>query len=227
MTATLDNTWGSIYLGVVLSAMFFGITNVQSYNYFLRYPRDWMVYKISVGALWILDCLHLALSMHLGYYYLVTRFGDVLAFNFVIWSQKAQITVNVIIIVGVQSLYALRVWKLAAGYNQRLIPCLVILSIVAGYAVGFNLAALTWKEDSFLTIYKISWAINTSFAVSTAGDIAIAAAMVYYLLKGRSNFASTNSKLASLIQYSLGSGIATSACSMTALVAVTSCFNRP
>jgi hypothetical protein len=61
----------------------------------------------------ILDCLHLALTIHLGYYYLVTTFGDVLSFNFIIWSedvcfgpaqisphhhfrsQKAQITVNV------------------------------------------------------------------------------------------------------------------------------------
>jgi len=71
MAATLDNTWGAIYLGVVFSAMyvpacispawhvtpwpfwavrrFFGITNVQSYNYYIRYPRDWMVYRISVS----------------------------------------------------------------------------------------------------------------------------------------------------------------------------------
>ena len=77
-----------------------------------------------------------------------------------------------------------------------------------------------------ILILLLQWAIKSSFAVSTVGDLAIAAAMVYYLLKGRSNFAryvlstmvlrthftayfSTNSKLASLIQYSLGSGIAT------------------
>ncbi|KIM82112.1 hypothetical protein PILCRDRAFT_485190 [Piloderma croceum F 1598] len=201
--------------------MFFGITNVQSYNYFVRYPRDWRVYKISVGALWILDCLHIALSIHFGYYYLITTFGNPLSLSFVVWSQKAQLTVNVIIILTVQSLYALRVWKLAAGYNQRLIPCVVTLCVLGVYAVGIILAVLSWKEDSFLTIFKISWAINASLAVSTGSDFAVAVAMVYYLLKSRSNFANTNSQLASLIQYSLASGIATSACSMSALITVT------
>ncbi|KIM79360.1 hypothetical protein PILCRDRAFT_565401 [Piloderma croceum F 1598] len=219
MTVTVGNTWGSIYLGVVFAAIFFGITSVQSYNYYLRYPQDWRVYKISVGALWILDIVHLALSTHIGYHYLIIDFGNLLAFTTVVWSQKAQITVHVLIIMIVQSLYALRVWKLGAGYNERLVPLVVTLSVLAVSVVGIILSVLAWRNKSFLTIYQISWAIDTSFAMSTASDIAIAVAMIYYLLKSRTSFASTNSKLASLIQYSIGAGVATSACSLSALIA--------
>jgi hypothetical protein len=85
---------------------------------------------------------------------------------------------------------------------------------------------LNFVFHPMLTLAVFQWAINASLAVSTGSDFAVAAAMVYYLLKSRSNFAkyvlstmvlrafstmyfSTNSQLASLIQYSLASGVAT------------------
>jgi hypothetical protein len=33
----------------------------------------------------ILDIVHLALTIHIGYHYLIADFGDLLAFNVVVW----------------------------------------------------------------------------------------------------------------------------------------------
>jgi len=51
MMVTLDNTIGALYLGIVFSATFSGITFAQSYNYFVRYPQDWRIHQVSVTAL--------------------------------------------------------------------------------------------------------------------------------------------------------------------------------
>ena len=70
MPVTLANTIGAAYIGIIFSAMYvsfsgldyrrsrwplwtacslFGITNVQTYIYYLHYSRDWMVLRFSVS----------------------------------------------------------------------------------------------------------------------------------------------------------------------------------
>lgn len=218
MSVTLNNTIGSLYVGIVFSAVLFGITNVQSYNYYIRYPNDWKLHKISVGVLWMLDSLHLALSIHLGYYYLIDSFGNLFALEIIVWSLKAQIAINVVIILLVQSLYAVRVWKLGTGHHDKIIPSLVTFAVASGYALGIVLAVFTYRMATFSQIHEMSWAIEASFISSTSIDFIISATMVHYLLKSKSGFARTSLKVSTLIQYTVGSGLVTSACSLSALV---------
>ncbi|KAL0952276.1 hypothetical protein HGRIS_006566 [Hohenbuehelia grisea] len=47
VTLTLDNTIGAAYLGVVGSAILFGVSNLQTYIYYTQYPHDWRWQKFS------------------------------------------------------------------------------------------------------------------------------------------------------------------------------------
>ncbi|KAF7980218.1 hypothetical protein HWV62_39327 [Athelia sp. TMB] len=236
MLVTLSNTIGAAYIGIVFSAILYGLTCLQAYNYFNRFPRDWIIHRASVAGLCLLDTVHLALSIHLGYYYLVENFTNPSALLTIVWSLKAQIAINVLIIMWVQSLYALRVWKLGNGHRQRLLPALVSFVAVLGYgmwyfdhqkalilsfmiASGLVLVVFTYKVEAFAKLVTISWAIIMAFAVATVGDICVSGAMCYYLQKSRSGFSRTDSKISLLIQYTLASGVLTSACSMTCLIA--------
>jgi len=177
------------------------------------------VLRFSVAALWLLDAVHMASLIHVGYHYWIDGFGDIVSLGTIVWSLKLQTVVNFVTIVFVQSLYALRIWKLGGGHHQRLLPCLMGAVIIIGYAIGIVLTVATYKLATFSQIPSISWAIKVSFGTLTGIDFFIAGLMCYYLWKSRTSFSGVNSKISTLIQYTLSSGLGTSACSMSVLVA--------
>ncbi|KAK0243660.1 hypothetical protein EDD85DRAFT_944989 [Armillaria nabsnona] len=75
-TPSLGNTLGALYIGSTIAAILFGITNLQTVIYYKKYPDDWWIYRYSVALLWVLDALHVALSTHALYVYLIDMFGD-------------------------------------------------------------------------------------------------------------------------------------------------------
>jgi hypothetical protein len=79
----------------------------------------------------VLDALHLALCLHAVYTYIVTGFGNYFNLVHVVWSIKVQLSVNVVIVVMVQSLYAHRVWLLS-GYHHGFLGYLVVVVVTAG-----------------------------------------------------------------------------------------------
>ncbi|KAF7980659.1 hypothetical protein HWV62_37073 [Athelia sp. TMB] len=197
----------------------YGVSGMQVYTYYVRYPNDWKVHRIAVGTLWFLDTVHTIISILLGYHYLITNYGNVQALSIVDWTLKAKTTFNVVIIIMVQCLYALRMWKLARGHQHTVAPI-----IAGGFVVIMCVIALVFnyymvRGSNIEALEKIPWAVIGSFATATATDVVIAAFMCFYLYRSRSGFASTNSKLSTILQYTLCCGVATGAISMGALIA--------
>ncbi|PPQ81431.1 hypothetical protein CVT26_007479 [Gymnopilus dilepis] len=220
MEMTLDNTIGASYLGSAAASILYGITLVQTYMYYLTYPNDWTFQRISrmkVGILILLDTLHLAVTIHAVYHYVISSFGNVLALELIVWTFKLQTALNVVVVLFVQSLYALRVWKLGRHFH-RLWPALVILAVASGYVIGILLAVKVYHIDAFIELSTVSWVIYASFASATAIDIILAIAMCYYLGKSRSSFSGTTYRIVKVMQYVLVSGFLTSACSLSALI---------
>ncbi|KII89435.1 hypothetical protein PLICRDRAFT_608002 [Plicaturopsis crispa FD-325 SS-3] len=225
MPKTLDSTLGAAFIGVVVSSVLFGVTNLQAYMYYHDYRRDWLVYRVSVGVLWALDALHLSLTAQAVYHYLVTGFGDVPGLAVIAWTFKLQIAINVVIICTVQTLYLVRVWKLGSHRN-KIIPVIVGLVVVGGYAIGVVLVYNVYQVQTFTDLGKISWAVKASFAASTCVDVVITSSMLHYLRGSRSEFKVTNSRIGTLINYTLSSGLATSTCSTASLIMYTTMPNN-
>jgi hypothetical protein len=220
MAPTLANTIGAAYLGIVASCILFGITNVQVYVYYLRYgARDSMLHKISVAILWVLDALHLGITVSVGYHYLMVGFSGI---NAIPATLKLQSILNIIIVVFVQGLYVVRLWKLSKGLNSsRAIPVVVGIIIAVAGVLAIYVVALLTKIDTLVNLTKVHWGIQASFGASTAVDSVIAAAICYYLQKSRSGFIQSNTVVSTLMQYTLCSGLLTSACSLSTLTAFT------
>lgn len=125
---SLGMTFGAVYIGATVAAILFGITNLQAVIYYKKYPDDWWVYRYSVAILWAFDALHVALGTHALYHYLIDLFGDYIALDDVVWSFKLQILFNLVIILGVQAIYAVRIWRLGHHFYQ-ILPWFVVLSV--------------------------------------------------------------------------------------------------
>ncbi|KAF8870961.1 hypothetical protein BD779DRAFT_1578367, partial [Infundibulicybe gibba] len=79
-----DNTLGAAFIGAIGASILFGITNLQVFLYYHSYPEDWRVQKLIVCSLsplpaMLLDVVHLILTVHAVYHYVVTSFGNPLA----------------------------------------------------------------------------------------------------------------------------------------------------
>jgi hypothetical protein len=74
--ATVDNTWGAAFLGLLVAAILYGITSLQVYVYFTNYPNDPRRFKALTVIVWILDSASLALVVNAMYGYLITDMLD-------------------------------------------------------------------------------------------------------------------------------------------------------
>ncbi|KAK0491879.1 hypothetical protein EDD18DRAFT_1415309 [Armillaria luteobubalina] len=159
---SLGMTLGAIYLGAMVAAILFGITNLQTVIYYKKYPGDWWVYRYSVASLWILDALHVALSTHALYQYLITLYGSFFATYEIIWSFKLHVLITlpaqVLIVIEVQALYTVRLWKVNSNFYE-VVPWLVVLSVTAAFSTGIYSVVEFFSLSSFLSIAKIRYLV--------------------------------------------------------------------
>ncbi|SJL04643.1 uncharacterized protein ARMOST_08011 [Armillaria ostoyae] len=250
---SLGMTLGVLYIGATIAAMqvgffsvflftnhhssLFGITNTQVAKYYKKYPDDWWIFRYSVGILWTFDALHVALSTHMIYHYLIDLFGDYDGLHNVIWSFKLQLLIEMIIVVGVQGIYIIRIWKLGR-YFHRTLPWIVSLTFLVALVVflsreiisfslccvnnttfipGRELTASAYINLNryFVSDFKALPGVEVSISIITAipvfSDFVIALSMCYYLHKSRqaSGFSKTSDMLLGMMRLGVISGLAT------------------
>ncbi|KAJ4496903.1 hypothetical protein C8R41DRAFT_761230 [Lentinula lateritia] len=214
----IDNTLGAVFIGIVGATFVFGITTLQVYMYYHHYQRDSYLHKLAVAVLWsvkILDTFHLVLIVHATYHYAVKGFGDASNMAFIVWYVCTFYRSLSLLckLIKFPSLYAYRVWILG-GYHHGVLGY-VVVRILQGLLI------LSYTIQMFEELHAISWTIYLSLATSTAIDFTIASTMCYYLHKSRGSESQLNSRISTVMQYSLSSGLFTSACSLSTLFTYT------
>ncbi|PBK79558.1 hypothetical protein ARMGADRAFT_120401 [Armillaria gallica] len=216
---SLGMTLGAVYIGATVAAIFFGISNLQMVIYYKNYPDDSWIYRYSVAIIWILDALHVALSTHAVYHYLIDLFGNYLGLYHIVWSFKLQLLICMVMIIWVEALYAVRLWKLGGHFNRTL-SWIVVLTVAIALGSGIFSVYDAYSISNFLLIPSIKGSICVLFAMAATSDFIIAFSMCYYLHKSReaSAFSSTSDMLYGLMRLVVISGLATSTCSLLTLI---------
>ncbi|KAG2145836.1 hypothetical protein DEU56DRAFT_910117 [Suillus clintonianus] len=222
----LWTTFGALFIGVNIAAVLFGLSNIQAFIYFQTHKGTGIsFYKLVVIWLWILDALHLALIVHCMYYYLVTNFGNINALTEIVWSFKAQIVVDVLIVYAVHLLYLYRIWIISEG-RSRVIPITVAViellgsgkSITSGFSIRLILKlsgvaiALIWAVYQcrlFSDLLDKEWSTYMTLGTTTFVDIVIASSLCYLLATSRTGSSSTDSLITKLMAYIINTGILT------------------
>ncbi|KAK0445626.1 uncharacterized protein EV420DRAFT_1648347 [Desarmillaria tabescens] len=236
---SLDNTLGVFFIGATLSNILFGITSLQSAIYYKNYPSDGWIYKVSVGIIWVLDALDVAVTTHASYFYSITNFGHLPALTQrdIVWSLKLHILLCVLVRISVQAVYALRLWKLGqvivtagnAGtekpavleYNpvidkhNSLLGCGIYL-IKDVYELTFSSLSVadnifnSYLVSSFSKTPTIESALISMFVSSVVAEFVVSIAMCYCLDRTTSVFPNTITTLLTLMRMILMSGFITS-----------------
>ncbi|OCH95407.1 hypothetical protein OBBRIDRAFT_822888 [Obba rivulosa] len=227
---TTAGTLGATLIGVLFSAILYGVTSLHTFSYFKLNRTDPAYMKLAILTLWTLCTVHQAFVMHILYTYAVLDFGHLE--NLEIWSLVAQIPVTGLIRLIVKCLFCLQVWRLS-GKKWYLMPTLAGIFLSTGeqgtitlrYAhqarriassIVFFKKGLTF--DNFLSVARASWLLYVSFGCDAVSDILLSTTLVILLRNRRTGFRSTDSVIRSLSIYSVCIAVLTSFFSISCVI---------
>ncbi|KAH9886658.1 hypothetical protein C8Q73DRAFT_273585 [Cubamyces lactineus] len=238
----LNPTYGALFIGVLVSSVLFGVTMLQTLVYFQQYPSDRAWRKLAVSWLWFLDALHLALSAHFVYHYLVSNNANPDALSQIVWSFKLRIVVDSLVVSSVHTLYTSRLWTLLAidarvepfgkearrwsrqkmpvhasathWIMRRVMPWFVSVLVIIGYAIVVVMCYETIRLDSFDALAHSPCATYVPLASSIIIDGVIAGTLCYFLARCRPKSAAVNGPIRTLMVYTVNTGVITSICSV-------------
>ncbi|KAG1861756.1 hypothetical protein DFJ58DRAFT_725598 [Suillus subalutaceus] len=189
----LANTFGALFIGVVLAAVLFGVTIVQVFIYFRTHSGTGITfYKIVVILLWILDALHLALIVHCVYFYLVINYANISALTEVVWSSKLQQVVAVLSIVVGHLLYVHRIWTVSKG-RSKVLPITVGIFVVLISGLAIAVIWCIYHEIHAATdMVKTEWITYVYLGTVAFVDVLIASSLCYLLATSRTGFSKQN-----------------------------------
>ncbi|KAG1753548.1 uncharacterized protein EDB91DRAFT_1242531 [Suillus paluster] len=214
----LGNTFGALFIGAILAAVLFGLSNVQVFLYFQTHGSTGITFhKLVVIWLWIFDALHLALIIHSIYYYLVINYANISALTEIVWSFKLQIVIDVILIYGAHVMYAYRIWIVSKG-RSRTLPTIVCVIVVLVSGPGIAAAWSIYQCHVFTDLLRIEWATFMALGTITCVDLIVASSLCYLLAASRTGFSNTDSFITKLMAYTINTGCLTSLFSLTTMI---------
>ncbi|KAH9043585.1 hypothetical protein EDB84DRAFT_1559187 [Lactarius hengduanensis] len=133
-----DNNLGALFIGVILSAIVYGITWQQGYAYYtIHGNKDPLFLKILVSLLMVVDSVNLAFAAHGSYITSITNFGDYAADTHMPWSIPSIGITGMFLEVLIQHFYAYRVYRLSKG-SLYMPVVIIVLSLTAFCAYKSN-----------------------------------------------------------------------------------------
>ncbi|KAH9884527.1 hypothetical protein C8Q73DRAFT_796234 [Cubamyces lactineus] len=218
---SLATTLGSIYLGVTIGLMLYGLTVHQAYRYYKHYPEDGLLYpKGIVTLVLVFETLHTVVWMYIGYRYLVSEAFNITGELSNHWTVSCTFLVTSFSVYACQTFYCCRIWNFGASYYRWfLIPAIVSMCTGLSFAIVAGVKAFLIVER-IIDLDKISWMVSVAYGFSVSSDIILAGILIFTLLRIRreSKVPSTRTVLNTLIIYTINTGLLTSIVSFFAFL---------
>ncbi|KAK7016686.1 hypothetical protein R3P38DRAFT_2541847, partial [Favolaschia claudopus] len=224
--APLGNTMGSMLLGVIFSAILYGISLLQCLFYFTRYKRDPIYLKVIVTLTLFLDTFHLSLVVHTLYHYLISNYYQREALRLMIWSVSLEAVPTGLTAGLVQMFYAYRIWRMS--HRNYFATGFVLVLVLATNACGTAWVILALQFKTYQDLLQISVCICPSpartaltitiNALSAAADVYITAMMCLMLRQSNPESVETKSMVNKLIAFTINTGLICAVASLISLI---------
>ncbi|KAJ2990733.1 hypothetical protein NUW54_g8387 [Trametes sanguinea] len=197
MSVDLSQTYGPIVIGANLACVAWGVSCMQLFLYYTNYETDTVALKTFVLCLWLFDTASQAIVLAGLWPALITGWGSLAELSI---SQPLLVHhtwIAAIIGAIVQIFFLRRIYKLSSGRTKYIFP-IVLMPLIFWQIVGAILYTVWETQDSSIGALTVHRAIVLELTLRSDTafiDIAIAAAMIYSLLKQRSTSFSRSRRL--------------------------------
>jgi len=195
-----ERTFGTLFIGFILSTVLYGLTSFQAYVYFSRYSKDAILLRLLTGFLWAIDTASTGLLAHAMYIYLVRDFGLQIEHVNATTTFCISNILTAIVIALVQIFYIWRVWT-ASNKSQSV----YIAVLSSALTLGFGLASaiqLFQNRDIAEFVKSTTRALSLAYASSGAACALYLCVALLHFLPSRKELDGP-SRLESLVAYSL------------------------
>ncbi|KAJ6518798.1 hypothetical protein C8R45DRAFT_949252 [Mycena sanguinolenta] len=218
VATSIDNTYGLLFLAIVVSTALYGAGILQFWMYIRKYNlKDPWVVKFLVVAVLICDTVQQGMLCHAVYTYLVTSISDPPILPSVVNTLMIELFFSCAISTLVQQFYCWRIYKISKSVFLAVAVSLVswtscvTLLIYAAKAVQLNLLS------EVITLKKWSIAANSLSAVT---DITISVVLVIILHTVKTGFKRSTDLVNRLMVFTFNTGLPTSICALVATICV-------
>ncbi|KAJ7873858.1 hypothetical protein B0H14DRAFT_3438070 [Mycena olivaceomarginata] len=214
----------AMFVGIMLSVFLWGITVVQTFNYFASNSANdgWML-KTFVGILFALDTVSSVLTVDMAHIYLIENFGNLVILTTLPLSAIMEVLFNVIIggtVLRTSSVFfvsrgiiphilaQLSVFGFTVNQRRILMPALISIVGLAGLVSGIFIVVDISKTRTVAALAKPSMKIETALcnAFEAVSDLLASGAMSYEFYKNKGAIKSTNSLLDKLLGFAVARG---------------------
>ncbi|KAJ3975136.1 hypothetical protein EV361DRAFT_865618 [Lentinula raphanica] len=208
------NSFGAGLIGAIVTAMLYGLTTLQTYLYFINYPKDEVKIKMLVSIV----CTDYANSSLLSYsptvtfcvyHYLVINFSNPAGLAIINWSLNITVMLNLLHETSVQ--HQQRSSEMGLGGFTWYLSYRPFLLKVFLESLGFGIETVAYlfvskTFDTFQESSTVKLAAATPFAVfAVLSDVLIAVSL-------------TNTLITTLIVYAVNRCLLTSAVAITEVI---------
>ncbi|KAJ7720050.1 hypothetical protein B0H16DRAFT_392718 [Mycena metata] len=214
LTLNIGTVIGPLFIGNILNWLLMGTLVLQLNTYYQLFPNDkWMV-RILVYGLFLLDLAQTIIGTHLGWFFIVTNWGNPASFDIVPWS-AAMIPILCGLIAAVaQIFYAWRIWVLTPNRFTRTGAALIVVIAVVQCLDAIITGFLGMFPGTQENLRRLRPGIVIWLGGSFAADVLVTAFMSYILIEGRRRtiWAASESLLTRLIHRVVQTGAASAIC---------------
>ncbi|TFK73251.1 hypothetical protein BDN72DRAFT_213600 [Pluteus cervinus] len=172
-----ETTIGAFEIGVLIAMFLFGVTTMQTFSYYRKFPADNRGMKIFVGVIWMLECLQSGLIANSLYWLTIKNYGQADAINQPLRALCFATILFAIITCSIQGFFTYRLHLLI---NSWVVPCICWSLSTSTFAGHIVVATFGLMSDSFLE-WRNKWRVMISclLVTSTTVDVLIAGCLTY------------------------------------------------
>ncbi|KAF8261774.1 hypothetical protein EI94DRAFT_761141 [Lactarius quietus] len=219
MPAVLDvkDTYGAVLIGCFAAASLSGVVALQACIYYRMYPKDSVLNKIMVAAVWMLDAAHTCLICSSAWKYLIANYGNV--------SYKGHVPNTVALSIGVTAFvtfiahlfYVRRLLRISNNnwYIVGPLLLLVIGRVASGLLTTVELSR-TPNFPEFMARWKPVFTLGLS--LSSVADVIITFGMCFYLHESRHGLGTMDKVVGSIIVYTINNGALTCVSTIVSMI---------
>ncbi|KAF8448816.1 hypothetical protein L210DRAFT_3523197 [Boletus edulis BED1] len=218
-----ESTYGSLYLAAVMSTTFYGVTCVQTLFYYTHYQNDPLRIKTFVGAIWLLDTIHEALSVSGAYKFIMAALEKPSSIADGIPELILQILLTGMVTIITQGYFIYRIYVFSG--KSIVVPLmwvpLAIFQLVA--TIVYVAKALYGAHGIHVTVLTGDFFVDvvlSSLSVAAVVDVLTAIFMTFLLVRKRSTagYSSVAHILQRLIVFTINTGIWTASFALLSVI---------